>query len=796
MIITSESLSHFININNINWRELVQTLSSIGLEVEKEYEIVIPKNVVVGKVIKRVQHSNADKLSVCQVDIGTETLQIVCGAKNVCVNQFVALAKIGCILPFGKDGSTEILKSDIRGVDSFGMLCSSVELGLPKLNDGILELDSSIGELILGKELCEYSFFNQSVLELGITPNRGDCLSVLGVARDIASFFNIIPKSIVANEPSIALGVGRFLQVVPNGDLHSSLLYRIIELKEAYTPLSIALCLGLIDRYKHCVISNFIEYASHMTGVLFNVYPMDCGLISKNGKEAKLVVKADNNALESVYGEIKDNEGAITHNKLSVVGVSNYEIKDRDYPRTLILEASFIDSELIANATYGLDKKAFNQDKIHRSTRGTNPDLELGMNFICKSFEYLKSELYSGIQEIIRTHEPTNIQMTFEYILDCIGNYIEKEEIALLLKRLNFRLQATCDDNFFIAQPPIFRSDIKTKQDIVEEVLRIYGVDKIKPKKHIIEQIEQETSAYKVYKQINKLRHKALAHGYIECIHYVFDDSKKLMQLGFEPLNDDKKLINPITTELDTLRPSLIPHILESIAKNKNYGYEGIRLFEIGYVYDNNRNAKQNIAFAISDYMSQPSYPNPKGKGVDFFSFAQNVSEIIGNFDCINTSNQFHKSKLIHPYQSANILKDGNIIGVISKLHPNIAKMYDIDSVFFCELDLSMLFDRFNGAKLAKAFSKYQANKRDLTILIDKNISFNSIKTELEKTNVEFIKDILPLDIYEENDDKIALSIRFILQSIDDTLIESQMQECLQKCLDSLEKRFNAKLKT
>lgn len=145
MIVTSESLSHFIQLGGIDWKELVRVLSSIGLEVEREYETTIPQNVVVAKVLKRIQHPNADKLSVCEVDIGTEVLQIVCGAKNVYAGQYVALALIDSVLPFGKDGSTTITKSEIRGVESFGMLCSSIELGLPKLNDGILELDSSIG---------------------------------------------------------------------------------------------------------------------------------------------------------------------------------------------------------------------------------------------------------------------------------------------------------------------------------------------------------------------------------------------------------------------------------------------------------------------------------------------------------------------------------------------------------------------------------------------------------------------------------------------------------------------------
>ena len=180
-----------------------------------------------------------------------------------------------------------------------------------------------------------------------------------------------------------------------------------------------------------------------------------------------------------------------------------------------------------------MDKTKLTHEVLHRSVRGSNPDLELGMNFMCKSLESLNSNLYSGVQEILKSYPPTNIQMTFEYISDCIGNTIEKEEIALLLKRLNFRIQATCDENFFIAQPPAFRNDIKSKQDIAEEVLRLYGVDNIQPKKHIIEQIPQTTQAYITHQRTKKLRTKALAHGYIECVHYVFDDFEKLGELRF-----------------------------------------------------------------------------------------------------------------------------------------------------------------------------------------------------------------------------------------------------------------------
>ncbi|RDU73719.1 phenylalanine--tRNA ligase subunit beta [Helicobacter aurati] len=803
MIITSEVLSQFIAINEIDTTILAKTLNTIGLEVEKQYFIEIPKKVIVAKIVKKTQHPNADKLSICEVDTGKEVLQIVCGAKNVSTNQFVALALDGAMLPFSKtdpkSNFTTITHNEIRGVMSYGMLCSSTELGLPQLNDGIMELDSSIGELILGKELSEYNIFQQFVMELSITPNRGDCLSVLGIARDIASVFNLIITNITAKEPNIALGVGRFLQVVPNGDLHSSLMYRIVEIKESYTPLFIALTLAIIGKYKNDFMADLLEYASYMSGVLFNAYPMDSKQISHNATEAKLIIQHNEEGLESVYAETKDGNNSHALHALSVIGVAPYHIESHNYPRTFILEASFIEAEEIAIKLYGKEKARFDDNTMQRSTHGSNPNLEVGMNILCATLNKLDSMLYSGTQEISRSDEPTNIHITFSYICDCIGNTISKEEIAFILKRLHFRIQATYDENFFIVQPPNFRNDIKNRQDIAEEVLRLYGIDKVVPKNLIISPTNQRTQAYKDYIKIRDLRKKALAHGYIECVHYLFDDLAKLEDLGFETLKPEKALLNPITTELNTLRPSLLPHLLESIHKNKQLGYEAIKLFEIGYVYDSDRKPSLQLALMISDFSAAPSYPYPKGIEPDFYTFAQQINNIIGNFTCSNIAQSFIKNKLIHPYQSGNVIKDNESIGIISKLHPNIARHYKLDSVFFCEINLSLLLHKISQHKQAKNFSKYQANKRDITILIDKNISFNAIRTEIEHTlreeQIEIIKTFYPLDTFTENDSLCALSIRFVFQSMSGTLNESQMQNVLEKLLDKLAAKFQITLK-
>ncbi|XPV82146.1 MAG: YtpR family tRNA-binding protein [Halarcobacter sp.] len=189
MIITRSWIQEYIDISKISTEDICKTLNSIGLEVDSFEEQRMPSNIVVGKVLEKEKHPDADKLNICQVDIGNETVQIVCGAKNVDAGQFVPVAVVGCHLGEG----FKIKKAKLRGVESNGMICSSTEIGLPKLNDGILELDESIGKLEIGKELKDYPFLNDDVIEIELTANRGDCLSINGVAREISAFYSNKP---------------------------------------------------------------------------------------------------------------------------------------------------------------------------------------------------------------------------------------------------------------------------------------------------------------------------------------------------------------------------------------------------------------------------------------------------------------------------------------------------------------------------------------------------------------------------------------------------------------------------
>ncbi|WP_370864284.1 YtpR family tRNA-binding protein, partial [Helicobacter pylori] len=338
--------------------KLCEDLSRLGLEVESCIPCVAPKNVVVGKILEKAPHKNAEKLSVCQVDIGKEVLPIVCGAKNVAPNQFAPVALKGAII-----GSTTIAKTELRGVESHGMICSSIELGFPKINDGILELDESVGELVLGKELNKYAPFNTHVLEISLTPNRGDCLSVLGIAREISAFYHTPLKPIKAlnftpKSGLITLSVGE--------NIESYLAYYLICNHSLKTPLNIKLSLAHNNALSENDLNNFIEFSTHFSGVILNAY-------SLNKTPMDLSVKNDENNLESVY---------INHQKRSTIAIKHQDQKDLS--ECLLLEASYIDPISLSLKLHALKDKTLQKDNalIYRSARGSNPNLSDGLNFL------------------------------------------------------------------------------------------------------------------------------------------------------------------------------------------------------------------------------------------------------------------------------------------------------------------------------------------------------------------------------------------------------------------------------
>ncbi|GAA7697077.1 phenylalanine--tRNA ligase subunit beta [Helicobacter pylori] len=763
MKLSINDLNVFVNTPK-NIAKLCEDLSRLGLEVESCIPCIAPNNVVVGKVLEKAPHKNAEKLSVCQVDVGKEVLQIVCGAKNVAPNQFAPVALKGAII-----GSTPIAKTELRGVESCGMICSSIELGFPKINDGILELDESVGELVLGKELNEYAPFNTHVLEISLTPNRGDCLSVLGIAREISAFYHTPLKPIKAlnftpKSDLITLSAGE--------NIESHLAYYLICNHSLKTPLKVKLSLAHNNALSENDLKNFIEFSVHFSGVILNAY-------SLNTTPMDLSVKNDENNLESVY---------INHQKRSTIAIKHQVQKDLS--EYLLLEASYTDPISLSLKLHALKDKTLQKDNalIYRSARGSNPNLSDGLIF-------LSAHLKATILESKQTeHSLKDRTLTFqlEDITEILGLAVEKEKIQDILKNLGFKVSTKVSNSnpqILEVIVPNFRHDIKTIQDIAEEILRFVGIDNLISKPLNSVSSKNSNPHYDTHRFFENLKHKALACGFKEVIHYVFYSKEKQQKLGFEVLEDPLELQNPITTDLNTLRTSLVCGLLDASLRNKNLGFKSIALYEKGSVYNSKREEIQKLGFLVSGLQKKESYPDAKGKAWDFYSFAECVSKVIGDFSLEKLNAQ---TPINHPYQSAKIIQNNEIIGVIAKIHPKVIQELDLFESYYAEIDA---FKLKRPAMLLKPFSIYPSSVRDLTLIIDENTAFSRIKKALKDAQIPNLSEILPLDIFKESHNSIALSLRCVIHSLEKTLNDEEVNSVVQKALEILEKEFNARLK-
>ncbi|WQZ95591.1 phenylalanine--tRNA ligase subunit beta [Helicobacter pylori] len=763
MKLSVNDLNVFVNTPK-DIAKLCENLSRLGLEVESCIPCIAPKNVVVGKVLEKAPHKNAEKLSVCQVDVGKEVLQIVCGAKNVAPNQFVPVALNGALI-----GSTTIAKTELRGVESHGMICSSSELGFPKINDGILELDESVGELVLGKELNEYAPFNTHVLEISLTPNRGDCLSVLGIAREISAFYHTPLKPIKAlnftpKSDLITLSVGE--------NIESHLAYYLICNHSLKTPLNIKLSLAHNNALSENDLNNFIEFSTHFSGVIMNAY-------SLNTTPMDLSVKNDENNLESVY---------INHQKHSTIAIKHQVQKDLS--EYLLLEASYTDPISLSLKLHALKDKTLQKDNalIYRSARGSNPNLSDGLNFLSA---HLKATILESKQTKHSLKDRT-LKFQLEDITEILGLAVEKEKIQSILKNLGFKVSAkepNSKPQILEIVAPNFRHDIKTIQDIAEEILRFVGIDNLISKPLHCVSSKNSNPHYDTHRFFENLKHKALACGFKEVIHYVFYSKEKQQKLGFEILKDPLELQNPITTELNSLRTSLVCGLLDASLRNKNLGFKSIALYEKGSVYNAKREEIQKLGFLASGLQKKESYPDAKGKAWDFYSFAECVSKVIGDFSLEKLTAQ---TPINHPYQSAKIIQNHEIIGVIAKIHPKVIQELDLFESYYAETDASKLK---RPAMLLKPFSIYPSSVRDLTLIIDENTAFSRIKKALKDAQIPNLSEILPLDIFKESHNSIALSVRCVIHSLEKTLNDEEVNSAVQKALEILEKEFNARLK-
>jgi phenylalanyl-tRNA synthetase beta chain len=749
MIVTRKWLEEFIDLKEFSTEEISDGLNSIGQEVEAVKKIRIADKVVVGYVEECEKHPNADKLNVCKVNVGGEVKQIVCGAKNVAKGQYVAVSIVGAVLP----GNFKIKKAKLRGVESFGMICSSTEIGLPKIEDGIMVLDNSIGELEIGKNVSIY--LDDDIIELGVTANRGDSFSVLGIARELSAKFNIPLKSIPEYEDDKnAEGLGRVFDI--EGDLnHSSHYLKGFNIENDNIPFKIRYRLSLVEEEVTNTIWDFATYTTVATGVITTIYD-----------EKKLILKTEDeeDLVENEKGEILYETG-IKMNKKPTKKTGNF-----------IIDANFISPYYVSSYVYEMGSKT---DRIFfRSSRGSNPDLKLGINYIINELILVNAKIYNGSYDLTTEIEKKVLSVNLEDIYSIIGEVIDENKIVTILNKLQIKTEMNSSEKSLKLVIPPFRHDLNNKYDIAEEILRIYGIDTLTAKPLIFAEKNRINSAIKKIEFLKSIREKAVANGFFETLHFVFDSKKRYEKYSIPTIDSEKDILNPIVSELDTLRQTTILQLLDAVSFNKKNGYKKISLFTIGSVYNFTREESQKIGFVWSGSKYKENISHNKQENIDFSFFAERLSSILGDFELVEDKN----IALTHPYQSAKVLIEGVEVGFIAKLHPKIEKDFELDDTFIAEFFVDLLP---NKEFKAKDIIKIQKSTRDLSILIDKTQSYNDIKKEINSLEVVEIVEFYPIDIFEL-EDKNSLTLRFVLQNPEKSLTDEEINGIITKIIEKL----------
>jgi phenylalanyl-tRNA synthetase beta chain len=701
--------------------------------------------------------------------------QIVCGASNVRAGIYIALATIGAKLPDG----LEIKEAKLRGVESYGMICSSKEIGLPAMGEGIMILDKSIGELVLGKNLNTYALFNDDIIEIELTANRGDCLSIYGIARDLrAAFEKPLRQKNTKEKLEGRLGMGRILQLHHGDVFDADLRFGAVDLKELSTPLQIALRLALVGEVPVDAMNAFLMYATHSSGVILRAYPF-----SKISHEPKGVITLanDENGYASMYGE----------EKLSVLGLS--QLKESHFEGNTglaIIEASYIHPEIIARKMG--EHKIPSCPHYYRASRGSEPRIEMGIDFFMGLMEsYSASVIYGGTIELQAFYEPRIISIAEEEFEQFIGLKIDKTTITQICKHLEM-IVGTPKGSTFSLTIPRFRHDIVNKQDVIEEIVRMVGIDNIPAKPLLFAQNNQMGSDLDEYKKTRSFRHRAAQSGFYESVHFVFNERLQVEKYGFVCTDIDKELLNPITATFDTLRPTLLMGLLNSASANVKVNQKKIALFESGMVFDSKRNESKKIAFVISGAFQNEKISNAgKPPIMDFGAFTQLVSNVIGTFEL---AQHVPTHTLAHPYMCAKVMIGDVQAGEIFRVHPKVEEEFDLPHTFMCELCMDAL--PFSLIE-AVGYSKYQASFRDLSLLVPKALSYSVLKNVIEKHRTAEIVRFYPVDRYvsEALGDHMSLTLRFVLQSVEKTLEEEDISAAMASILNGLSEELGVCLR-
>ncbi|WP_435105823.1 phenylalanine--tRNA ligase subunit beta [Arhodomonas sp. AD133] len=775
-------------------RELEHRLTMAGLEVDA-VEPAAPEfsGVVVGEVVSCEPHPDADKLRVCEVAAGEAALQVVCGAPNVRVGLKAPFATVGGVLP----GDFRIRKAKLRGVQSFGMLCSAKELGLAEDAAGLMELPASAP---VGTDLREYLALDDTVIEVDLTPNRSDCLGMAGIAREVG-VLRRVPVDGPACEPvpagiddalTVALedpaACPRYLGRVVRGvdaSAETPVWMRERLRRAGVRPLSVA-----VD------ITNYVMLELGQPMHAFDLDKLEGGIHVRPGHagEELELLNGETVTLDAGTLVIADERRALA--MAGVMGGEDSAVTGET--RNVFLEAAFFAPTAVAGRAraYGL-----HTDSSHRFERGVDP--ELSRRAIERATALL-SEIAGGeagpITEAVEREElPLAAQVTLRpaRVDALLGTAIPRRDMREILERLGMTVSGTDDDPEWQVIAPTWRFDIAREVDLIEEIARVWGYDEIPAKRTPARLAMRACPEERV--ALQRLRGALVDRGYQEAITYSFVSEELQRQL--DPNTSSLALANPLSAEMGVMRTTLWPGLVRAVVHNQNRQATRVRLFESGLRFRGADGAslEQTAMLAgIATGEVLPEHWTERARPVDFFDIKGDVEALIaltGEPSTFRFAAETHPA--LHPGQSARVYRGDRAIGWVGALHPQLEKPLELAGrTYVFELELEALAEARVPA--FEALSRFPSIRRDLAVVVDEDVTADRLREVIAASAGDWLRDVVVFDVYRGKgveEGRKSLAMGLILQDSSRTLTDEDVEASIERVVERLGHELNAALR-
>ena len=786
MKLSTNFLKDYIDID-VDVKQLAEDMTRVGNEYDSASNLINATKLVIGQITECEPHPDSDHLHLCKVNIGTEVLDIVCGAPNARTGLKVIVALDGAVLP-----EKTIKKVMIRGQESNGMLCSIAELGFehkflkPEDSEGIAELGE---DAEIGGDPIKYLQMDDGVIDFELTANRGDLLSILGMAYEVGAIYDKKVKDVDLKHKESGEDINKTFKTEVKTENCSKLLVKKVEnVKIEESPIFIKnrlIASGIRPINNVVDISNYVMLELGQPLHFYDADKLGNKLVVRMAEDGEKLTTLDNveRALTSEDIVIAD----ATHG-VGLAGVmGGLETEVETDTKNIIIESAIFDSVKVRKTS----KKIVRSEASNRFEKGLDPErTTMAIERACKLLEeYAGGTVVTGTVEYDKTNnKEKEIEITFKNINDVLGTVIPNEEILNVFRKLGFSYKVNGET--IKVTVPTRRLDISIKEDLIEEVSRIYGVDNIEGKLPIV---PMRKGSYD--KTQREIRNKMIALGLKETLTYVLINYKEVNGYTldkFEPL----KLLDPITEDRNTLRYSIIPSLYKVYEYNKAREQKDISIFEIGkgfYKKGEVYGEDTKLCVLMSGKYSTGLNNN---KTVDFYVIKGIAEEVL---DYLGYSGRYsfmkkEMPKEMHPGQSAMINVNGSNIGMIGKIHPSVTK----DDVYVLEINLDELFTKKVGKMKYKEFSKFPSINKDIALVVDKKSVSKDIEKVIKSAGGSLLTNIEVFDVYTGvgvGIDKKSIAYSLTFSDMKKTLTDEEINGLMDKIIDAVSKKCGAELR-